>query len=89
MKEFEEQMNLNVAALVARICKCIQGSACVVVLDSGFGYVPAVVELLKMGLYSTCVVKKKRGWPKYTHCYEVLSEIHGKIIHEIVKGLKR
>lgn len=83
-KEFEGQMDSNVAALVARMCKCIQGSARVVVLDSGFGYVPTVVELLKMGLYSTCVVKKKKGWPKYTHCDEVLSEIHGKDVGSII-----
>ena len=84
LKEFEEQMDLNVAALVARICKCIQGSVHVVVLDSGFGYVLTVVELLKMGQYSTCVVKKKRGCSKYTHCDEVLSEIHGKDVGSII-----
>ena len=41
VKEFEGQMDSNVAALVAKMCKCIQGSEHVVVLDSGFGYVCA------------------------------------------------
>ena len=54
-------MDLKVVALVASMCKFIQASIYVVVLDSSFGYVPAVVELLKMGLHSTCVMKKKRG----------------------------
>ena len=75
-------MDLNVAALVERMCKCIQGSACVIVLNSNFGYVLTVVELLKMGLCSTFDVKKKkkkkRGWPKYTHCDDVPSKIHGR-----------
>ena len=48
VEEFEEQMDSNVAALVARMCVCIQGSARVVILDGGFGYVPTVVELLKI-----------------------------------------
>ena len=76
---------MNITALVVRICKCIQESVLVVVvLDSGFGNVPMVVELFKMGIYSTCVVKKKKGWPKYTHCDEVLSKIHDKDIESII-----
>ena len=39
-----------------------------------------------MRLYSTCVVRKKKGWPKYTHCDEVLSKIYGKdIIFSIIE----
>ena len=29
-------------------------------------------------------MKKKRGWPKYTHCDEVLSEIHDKDVGSII-----
>ena len=49
IKVFEQQMDSNVVALVERMCKCIQGSTYDVILDSSFGYVPTVVELLKMG----------------------------------------
>ncbi len=55
-----------------------------VVLDLGFGYVPTVVELLKLGMFSTSFIKKKRGWPKYTRAEEVLSEINGKDVGTII-----
>ena len=31
-----------------------------------------------LGVYSTCVVKKKKGWTNYNHCDKVLSKIYGK-----------
>ena len=49
IKVFEQQMDSNVVALVERMCKCIQGSTYDVILDSSVGYIPTVVELLKIG----------------------------------------
>ena len=83
-KQFEGEMDSNVVVLVARICFCICGLGQVVVLDLGFGYVSTLVELWKLGLFSTYVIKKKNGWPKDTRTEEVLSEIHGKDIGTII-----
>ena len=85
-KQFEGEMDSNTADLVTRMWLCICGWGRVVVLDLGFGYVPTVVELLNLGLFSTCVIKKKKGWSKYTRAEEVLSEIHGKDVSTVEKG---
>ena len=51
--------------LVLRMTKSIHGTGRVVVMDSGFGVLQGLIELLKVGLYSSAVVKKKRYWPKH------------------------
>ena len=38
-KQFESDIDLNVAALVARMCLCIWGLDRVIILDSSFSYV--------------------------------------------------
>ena len=66
------------------MCLRIRGLGRVVVLGSGSSYVHTVVELLKLGMFSTSFIKKKRGWPKYTRAEVVLSEIHGKDVGTII-----
>lgn len=43
-----------------------------------------MIELLKLGLFSACVIKKKKGWPKYTRTEEVLQEIHGEEVGTVI-----
>ncbi len=63
-KQFEGEIDSNISALVARICICIYwfGQSC----HSQFGLrlrtdIRTVVELLEFGLFSTYVIKKKKG----------------------------
>ena len=37
----------------------------VVIMDSGFCVLHALIELLLIGVYSSAVIKKRRYWPKY------------------------
>ena len=51
------------ALLLLQIRKPIFGTAKVIILDSGFCVLKALVELRKKGLYSSAVIKKRRYWP--------------------------
>ena len=37
----------------------------VVIMDSGFYVIQALIELLLVGVFSSAVIKKRRYWPKY------------------------
>jgi hypothetical protein len=37
----------------------------VVILDSGFCVLQCLVELKKIGVFASAVIKKRRYWPKY------------------------
>ena len=76
--EFEGELKSKIAALCVRMTKNIWGSGRVVLLDSGFGYLPSCTSLLQRGLHSTCVIKKRRHWPANTNGDEVLQEMQGK-----------
>lgn len=60
VKEFDDELKSKMAGLVVRMTKQIWNSGEVVALDSGFGSIPTVTELSKKGLFSTCVIKKKK-----------------------------
>ena len=46
-----------------RMLKPIFGTAKVIILDSGFCVLRALIELRKNGIYASAVVKKRRYWP--------------------------
>ena len=52
------------ASLLLRLCQSIFQTGKVVILDSGFCVLQALVELKKMGVYASALVKKRRYWPK-------------------------
>ena len=52
-------------ALLLRICQSIFTTGKVVILDSGFCVLRAIVELRKKGVFSSALIKKRRYWPKY------------------------
>lgn len=52
-------------SLVLRLTKNLYGSGSIVVMDSGFYVVKAIVELRKKGIFSSALIKKRRYWPKY------------------------
>jgi len=49
---------------VMRLCQPIFGSSRVVVADSGFCILKAIVELRKKGVYMSALIKKRRYWPR-------------------------
>jgi hypothetical protein len=51
--------------LLLRLCKSIAGRGKVVILDSGFCVLKGLIELRKIGVYASAVIKKRRFWPKY------------------------
>jgi Transposase IS4 len=51
--------------LLLRLTRSIWGTAKVVVLDSGFCVLQALVELKKRGVYAAALIKKRRYWPKW------------------------
>jgi hypothetical protein len=57
VSKYELETGSKVAALCLRMTKSIHGTGRVVVLDSGFGYVPAVIQLKAHGLFSLAYVQ--------------------------------
>ncbi len=57
--KFKKEFESKIAAFVVRMTTSIWGSGRVVIMDSGFGYIPSIVQLKEKALYSTTVIKKK------------------------------
>ncbi len=64
VSEYELETGSKVAALCLRMTKSIHGTGHVVVLDRGFGYVPAVVQLKAHGLSSLAYCMLQNSWQK-------------------------
>jgi len=71
------------AALVCHLTKSLWGYGQVIALDSGFGGIPAAVELKKKGLFSTLQIKKKAHWPAGTKAQEMCDDLAGKEVGTI------
>ena len=71
-EEFEDRFNTNavnktkVGGLMMRMAKPLFNRNCIVVHDSGFSCIPAMKELLKEGVHSSQLFKKKRYFPRFT-----------------------
>ena len=77
-KDSQQEKELGkTGAMMMRILKPIVGTAKVVILDSGFCVLSALVALRKAGVYASAVIKKRRFWPKL---------IPGKAIDEKMAG---
>ena len=53
------------AGLPLRLTESIHHSGRVVIMDSGFCVLLALMKLASFGVYSSAVIKKRRYWPKY------------------------
>ena len=53
------------AHLLLELCKSLWGSGKIVVLDSGFCVLMALIALKKVGVFAHAVIKKRRYWPKF------------------------
>ena len=50
--------------LLLRLTKPISGTGKLVILDSGFCVLKAIIELRKVGVFASAVIKKRKYWPK-------------------------
>ena len=57
--------------LCLRLTKPIHGTGNVVVMDSGFCVLKAIIELRKAGVFSSALIKKRRYWPRYIKGQEI------------------
>ena len=53
------------ASLLLRLCSGIFNTGKVVILDSGFCVLKAIIALKKKGVYASALIKKRRYWPRY------------------------
>lgn len=60
---FEEKGKTG--GLLMRLCSALYGTGKVVILDSGFCVLQALIELKKVGVYAGAVIKKRKYWPRY------------------------
>ena len=60
-----ESMGGPTIGLLLRLTKCIWGTGRIIVLDSEFCVLQAIIELAKFGIYAAALIKKRRYWPKY------------------------
>ena len=56
---------IQTVGLLLRLCSQLFGTGKVVILDSGFSVLQALIELRKQGVFAAAVAKKRRYWPKY------------------------
>jgi hypothetical protein len=65
-----------------RLTKTIWGAGRLVILDSGFCVLQALVELKKRGVFASAVIKKRRYWPKHIKGDEIKKHFEDKEIGE-------
>ena len=53
------------ASLLLRLTEPIFNTGKIIILDSGFCVLEAVIALKKKGIFASALVKKRRYWPKY------------------------
>jgi hypothetical protein len=63
-----------------RLTKSIVGRGMVVILDSGFCVLQGLIELWKVGIFASAVIKKRRYWPKYVPGDDMDRHMEGKPI---------
>jgi hypothetical protein len=66
--------------LMLQLSKPLFGTGSVVIHDAGFACIPALIHLKKRGVYASCLIKKKRFWPKFTNGKANAEHMKGKSI---------
>eukprot|EP00957_Ditylum_brightwellii_P112559 8580548-Ditylum_brightwellii.AAC.1 len=51
--------------LLLRLCQSIYSTGKVVILDSRFCILDAIINLRKMGVFASALIKNHRYWPKH------------------------
>ncbi|EDQ88899.1 uncharacterized protein MONBRDRAFT_8844 [Monosiga brevicollis MX1] len=73
----------KVSALILRMTESSWGKGRVVVMDSEFCTLPALVLLKKRGTFAVTVAKKGRSWPKYVPGDVVQTDMAGRPVGEL------
>jgi len=68
--------------LLLRLCDSIYGTGKVVILDSGFCILQGIVELKKVGVYASALIKKRRYWPKHIKGDDIQQHFDSKAVGE-------
>ena len=61
-----------------RLLLSIFNTGKVVIMDSGFCVLLAIIELCKYGAYASALIKKKRHWPKHIKGDEIRNHFEDK-----------
>ncbi len=80
---FEEAHNSKTTGLVLRMTDELAGSGRVVVMDSAFCVMKAVVAMQQRGIYVTTVAKKRSYWPRDIPGDDILAYMHQKPVGEV------
>ena len=64
-KDTNEQLCGKTGALLLRLTKSLYGTGKVVILDSGFCVLKALVWLRRHGVFGSALIKKRKYWPKF------------------------
>ena len=54
-----------------RMCRPLYGRGMVVIMDSGFCVVQALIELKKKGVFSSALIKRRRYWLRHIDGKEI------------------
>ena len=73
----------NTIGLLLRLCQSIYNSGRVVILDSGFCVLQGLIELRKLGVYASAIIKKRRYWPKHVPGKAMDKRMESKNIGEV------
>ena len=57
--------NGSTTGLLLRLCESIFHIGMVVILDSGFYVLKALIELKKRGVFASALIKKRKYWPQH------------------------
>ena len=69
--------------LVLRMTTHIHGTGKVVVMDSGFCVLDALLELKIRGVYGSAVIKKRKYWPKGIKGDEIIEHMHDRSLGDV------
>ena len=71
------QFKAATTGLLLRFCKSIFNMTKIIVLDSGFCVLKALVELKKRRVFAHDLIKKRKYWPKYIKGDEIKAHFEG------------
>ena len=75
--------NKKTTHLLLELCRSLYGSGKMVVLDSGFCVLQAIIEFKKVGVFACAVIKKRRYWPKFIPGDSINTRMEGKPIGSV------
>jgi hypothetical protein len=81
--KYEVEHQSKTTALVLRMTETIRGSGRVVIMDSAFCVMKAIVALRQVGIYVATIAKKRRYWPKDIPGDEVIAFMRRKPVGEL------